>query len=160
MRDRFGAGHALKSPAHITLQMPFRMDEAQERDMAKSLKNFATREMAFQVDLNGFDSFPPRVLFVRIVNHRPLKEFHSRFKQTVVKELGLQDKSPFEYHPHMTIATRDLTEEAFNLAWPEFRNRVFVANFLVKSLFLLKHNGKDWDVYKEFLFNGKLKVES
>ena len=152
MRDRFGASHALKSPAHITLQMPFRMDESKERDMGKSLKNFATREMAFKVDLNGFDSFPPRVLFVRIVNHQPLKEFHDRFNESVTKELGLQNKSPFEYHPHMTIATRDLTEDAFNLAWPELSSRTFEGNFLVKSLFLLKHNGKDWDVYQEFQF--------
>ena len=154
MRDRFGAGHALKSPAHITLQMPFRMDEAQEDDMGKSLKNFATREMAYQVDLNGFDSFPPRVLFVRIVDYQPLIEFHNRFKQSVTKEMGLQDKSPFEYHPHMTIATRDLTEEAFHKAWPELEQRDFEATFIAKSIFLLKHNGKDWDVYEEFLFNG------
>ncbi len=152
MRDRFGAGHALKSPAHITLQMPFRMDVDKEDKITESLKHFASGEENFPIELKGFDSFPPRVLFVRIVDHQPLKEFHNRFKQSVVKELGLQDNSPFEYHPHMTIATRDLSEEAFNKVWPELEHRKFNASFTAKSLFLLKHNGKDWDVYREFPF--------
>ena len=30
MRDEYGAGHALKSPAHITLQMPFKRSPGDE----------------------------------------------------------------------------------------------------------------------------------
>jgi hypothetical protein len=52
----------------------------------------------------------------------------------------------------MTIATRDLTEKAFEKAWPEYRPRIFQAGFIVKSLFLLKHNGKFWEINREFLF--------
>lgn len=154
MRDQFGASHALKSPAHITLQMPFRMDPEKEKDIFMCLDRFATKEQCFQIDLEGFDCFSPRVLFIRVLDHKTLKDFHHRFKQNVSQELGLQTKSPFEFHPHMTIATRDLTEEAFNKAWPELEHREFKASFTAKSLFLLKHNGRDWDVYREFLFNG------
>lgn len=154
MRDRFGASHALKSPAHITLQMPFRKNEEDEENIKQCLRSFAEKEETFNIDLDGFNCFPPRVLFLRIVDHGPLIEFHDRFKERVSLELGLQTNSPFKYHPHMTIATRDLSEDAFYKAWPEFEKRAFEASFEAKSIFLLKHNGKDWDVYEEFLFNG------
>ena len=152
MKLRFGAGHALKSPAHITLQMPFRREEGKEKAMMESLKNFAEEESEFQVELKGFDCFAPRVIFVKISDHKPLQALHSRFKKMLRNEIGMKDRNTFDFHPHMTIATRDLTEEAFHNAWPDFESRKFEGSFKVKSLFLLKHNGKFWEIYQEFPF--------
>lgn len=55
MHRRFGARHALKAPAHLTLQMPFRHSPEQEQEL-------------------------------------------------------------LAFHPHITIATRDLAEPAFKTA--------------------------------------------
>lgn len=152
--ERFGASHALKSPAHITLQMPFRRPEEAEAEMIDKLKKFASNEKSFEVSLSGFNSFPPRVLFIRIVDHIPVSGLYDRLKNFLRTELEFKNnKSPFDFHPHMTIATRDLPEESFNRAWPEFEKREFEASFTVKSLFLLKHNGKDWDIYREYPFD-------
>ena len=153
MKFRFGAGHALKSPAHITLQMPFRREDSKVRDMIKSLKEFASHESGFQVALCNFDCFAPRVLFVKIVDHKPIAALHDRLKSLLREELDVQSKDTFDFNPHMTIATRDLTEDAFEKAWPEFRNRKFEASFMADSLVLLKHNGKNWEVFKVFPFN-------
>lgn len=120
--------------------------------MIESLRNFAGKESEFQLELNNFDCFPPRVFFVKIVNHKPITELHGRFKNILHSEIGLQKNTSFKFHPHMTIATRDLSAEAFEEAWPEFQNRKFEASFKVKSLFLLKHNGKFWEIYREFPF--------
>ena len=49
MRDRFQAKHALTSPAHITLQMPFKREPAEEVDMIKALGRFAYRQSAFTI---------------------------------------------------------------------------------------------------------------
>ena len=152
MKMRFGAAHALKAPAHITFQMPFWKEEKKVEAMSASLKNFAGQESEFQVALHGFDCFAPRVLFVKIVDPKPLVILHAKFKKVLREEVGILSKDTFDFHPHMTIATRDLSEEAFEKAWPEFRVRKFEATFLVKSLFLLKHNGRNWDIYREFLF--------
>jgi 2'-5' RNA ligase len=59
-----------------------------------------------------------------------------------------------DIHPHITIATRDLTPAAFDEVWPEIKGEEFRASFNVNSIFLLKHNGRDWDVYDEFPFGG------
>jgi hypothetical protein len=52
----------------------------------------------------------------------------------------------------MTIATRDLKEPAFEKAWPEFSKRSFENSFTAKSLYLLKHNGKFWEWFREYPF--------
>ena len=56
IRDRFGAAHALKSPAHITLQMPFHKLESEEPRLITCLREFASREMPFHVTLDGFSA--------------------------------------------------------------------------------------------------------
>lgn len=155
MKQRFGASHALKSPAHITLQMPFRRPASFEPDLSRALESLSGGQPVFELSLNGFDCFPPRVLFVKIGNPDPVTQLHSKLQQVLKQDLGFsQGERGFRFHPHMTIATRDLTEGAFREAWPEFSNRSFEASFPVKSLSLLKHNGKTWDIYREFPFEG------
>ena len=155
MKERFGASHALKSPAHITLQMPFRRAESFEPALVQTLKSLALQQQVFEIPLNGFDCFPPRVLFVRVGNQEAITKLHSRLQKVLKEDLGFsRQEQGFRFHPHMTIATRDLTEESFLQAWPEFAKRTFDAGFVVKSLFLLKHNGKHWDFFREFPFQG------
>ena len=66
MQEDFGASHALKSPAHITLQMPFRREENLEDQLLETLQQFCAKEIPFEVHLSGFDCFAPRVLFIRV----------------------------------------------------------------------------------------------
>ena len=153
MKRRFGASHALKSPAHITLQMPFRKEESSEPVLVKTLKSVALQQKVFEIPLTGFDCFPPRVLFVKLGNQEAITNLHSGLQKVLKEDLGFNSQERgFRFHPHMTIATRDLTEESFLQAWPEFAKRNFDAGIVVKSLFLLKHNGKNWDLYREFPF--------
>ena len=153
MRHRFRAGHALKSPAHITLQMPFRLDSQDESHLISLLGRFASGQAPFPVDLDGFGCFPPRVLFLKIEDHKPLVALMEALQAVLAREpsLGIEG-SGLPFHPHMTIATRDLKEEAFYQAWAEFKDRPFEAAFEVRSLFLLQHNGQFWEIYREFKF--------
>jgi len=153
MRDQFNAKHALKAPAHITLQMPFRREEKFESQLIPELKSFAAEQIPFEINLNGFDCFEPRVIFVKITNHKPVQILYGNLRESLIDKLSFDpDKLKHEIHPHMTIATRDLKEDAFYKAWDEFKNRPFEDSFKTNSITLLKHNGKDWDIYKEFLF--------
>jgi 2'-5' RNA ligase len=156
MKRRFSAGHALKSPAHITLQMPFRLEADREAELCRVLDLFARPKSAFSVRIQGFDCFPPRVIFIRVVEHPPFIPLQRSLK-TVLIESGIIPQPPEEYpfHPHMTIATRDLSPEAFKRAWPEYRDRAFTAEFQIGSIFLLKHNGSHWEVFRQFAFGAK-----
>ncbi|MCO5724447.1 2'-5' RNA ligase family protein [Robiginitalea marina] len=155
MRLRFGAAHALKSPAHLTLQMPFRASSSERAGLVRHLEVFARREPGFEIQLSGFDAFPPRVIFIRVLDHEPIIGLHARLRTILLEEAGLAEETTTrEIHPHVTIATRDLSETAFLKAWPEFQARGFEASFRVRSLFLLQHSGKSWEPFREFPFRG------
>ena len=50
------------------------------------------------------------------------------------------------FHPHVTIATRDLHKKAFYEAWEIFKKETYKASCRIKGISLLKHNEKNWDV--------------
>lgn len=153
VREHFGAQHALKSPAHITLQMPFRREENMEAPITGQLHSFSLNQKSFTVQLDGFGAFPPRVLFINITNPEPIQRLHNDLMDLLLNSLSF---SPGEilknYNPHLTIATRDLSPAAFQAAWPRFKNREFQSSFNATKLSLLKHNGTNWEIYKEFPF--------
>lgn len=158
MKERFNASHALKSPAHITLQMPFRRDEDFEETLINELEHFTSAQHAFDITLNGFDAFPPRVLFLKIENHQPIADLHSNLQGMLKETLGFSEKELMNrFHPHLTTATRDLSKRMFHKAWPEFKLRNFEASFTADRLHLLKHNGKHWEQFREFGFREREK---
>jgi 2''-5'' RNA ligase len=54
------------------------------------------------------------------------------------------------YHPHLTLAFRDLKKQQYAEA-VEFKNRAFRYDFVTDKIALLKHDGKHWNVFREFL---------
>ncbi|MEK6481342.1 2'-5' RNA ligase family protein [Catalinimonas sp. 4WD22] len=154
MKARFDVKHALKSPAHITLQTPFKRKEEEESRLIPTLEQFTEQQSEFLLRLNGFGHFSSRVIYVNVEYSQAILELHAQLNHVLAEQLDFQESEiRAELHPHMTIATRDLSKPAFKEAWPEFQHRKFQDSFLVKSLFLLKHNGKHWDIYREFLFH-------
>jgi len=58
------------------------------------------------------------------------------------------------FHPHVTIAFRDLKKDKFYEALDYFKTQTYAASFQTKSFCLLKHTGKEWLVNKELFFAG------
>jgi 2'-5' RNA ligase len=56
------------------------------------------------------------------------------------------------FAPHMTVAFQDLTKQNFRAAWPEFQHRELEFQFTVSQLTLLIHDGKRWNVNRNFAF--------
>jgi 2'-5' RNA ligase len=149
----YSASHALKSPAHITLQMPFKRPPENEPVMVHALKEFAACERSFAVELDGFGAFSPRVVFIKIKEHQAVAGLHSRLREVLLGQMGFSTSETInDVHPHITIATRDLSRDAFGQAWPLFENRKFAGTFTVNGVFLMKHNGRNWDIFREFAF--------
>lgn len=153
MRTHYGSSRALKLPAHITLQIPFKMEEEQEPKLIRVLESFSEEIPPFPVEISGFGSFPPRVLFVKVKNPPHIIEVFKKLQKKMYPELELKENEKMHsIHPHMTIAFRDLTKDAYTEAWKGFKNREFEAVFWAKDLVLLKHNGKTWDIFRKFNF--------
>ena len=146
-KDHFECSVALKSPAHITLIPPFWMNEESENELINSIKEFSITKNKFEITLKDFAAFKPKVIFVDVVKSEVLNGFYRSFADFIfsVNKFPIKkDDGPF--HPHVTLATRDLYKKAFQEAWEIFSNKKYEAFWMVNGVSLLRHNKKNWDV--------------
>ena len=146
-KERYECSVALKSPAHITIIPPFWMNEELENDLINSIREFSISKPKFEITLQNFAAFSPKVIFVDVVKSEILKGLYRSFADFIIN----QNKFPIKkedrpFHPHVTLATRDLYKKAFQEAWDIFSTKKFEALWIVSGLSLLRHNKKNWDV--------------
>lgn len=138
---------ALKSPAHITLIPPFWMNGDLEPDLIESIGEFSASGHAFGIMLKNFAAFKPKVIYVDVVPNKELNSLHDALNNFITD----QNKFPVKkegrpFHPHITLATRDLYKKAFYEAWEIFSKKKYEAGWQVTGISLLRHNKKNWDV--------------
>lgn len=153
--ERYHSKGALRSPAHITLHMPFEYEDSKEQKLSDCLGQFRFGQ-ALNIGLYNYNCFEPRVLFIDVAPNDALQRLQKRLVQHVKATLHLynQDESMRGFHPHLTIAFRDLKKPAFYQAWEEFRQKPFEASFSCTELCLLRHDGAQWQVHHRFPFAG------
>lgn len=151
-KDHFNSKASLNSPPHITLHMPFRWKEQKENELAEKLRTFIKNFEPIKVCLDNYSSFPPRVIFINVVKTVALENLQKGIHKFCKKELNLFNANYKElpFHPHVTLAFRDLKKPSYQKAWNEFENREYKAEFIADRIDLLKHNGRVWHVFKEF----------
>lgn len=154
MLERFDCKVGLKSPAHITLIPPFWMEEDKEPLLLDSVNLLSSGLASFSITTNNFSAFKPRTIFIDV---QPNKELN-RVKNITDHFFKNQDYSSIKtdnrpFHPHITIATRDLHKKDFHEAWPQFENKSFEEAWTATGLSVLRHNKKNWDVVHTSQFN-------
>lgn len=151
--QKYNNKSALRSPSHITLHMPFEMKEEKEIHLIEKLSAFKFQH-PFAIALKNFGCFEPKVIFIDVVKNETLSSLQKELVFHVKSNLNIfnQYEDRRAFHPHLTIAFRDLKKENFYLAYQEYKFKTFAAEFVVNSFFLLKHTGKVWLPFKEFLF--------
>lgn len=123
------------------------MDETLEEDLKKDIAQLSNTFKPFEVATNNFSCFKPRTIFIEPVldeSLKTLKKETDQFFKTNTQYGAKIDSRPF--HPHITIATRDLRKSAFAEAWPQFESKSFQETFTATGLSLLRHNGQIWEV--------------
>ena len=146
-KEHFQCAVALKSPAHITLIPPFWMKEELENNLIDSITRYSVGKKKFEITLKEFAAFKPKVIFVNVVKNKMLDEFHRSFNDFIHQQNKFpvkKDDRPF--HPHVTLATRDLYKKAFHEAWEIFSVKNYEAAWEINGISLLRHNKKNWDV--------------
>lgn len=149
---RFHSRKALTSPAHITLQPPFKWPENRIGEITALLEQLTPTVTPFEQELRDFNCFKPRVVFVGVVLNDALKNLAARLQLTLKPLLGEENIDARPYHPHMTVAFKDLKPCWFYQAWAYFSAQSYQRTFTADALCLLKHNGKEWEVILNFKF--------
>ena len=151
----FRSSHALRSPPHVTLFPPFRWPASRREDLFGILAGFAREEAPFLLTLKDFACFRPRVIYVDILPSKELTGLHRRLSERLGRDLGLAQKDRRDdFHPHMTVAFKDLRPPMFNKAWVHFSRIPYERNFRVTALALLRHVDRRWQVAQEFPLSG------
>lgn len=151
-KEHYNSKASLNSPPHITLHMPFKWNEEKEINLTKQLHSFMALQQPATVRLDNFSSFPPRVIFINVLINEGLIKLQQDLRRYCKLELNLFNANYKEqpFHPHLTVAFRDLKKSNYERAWDEFSKKTFAAEFVANNISLLKHNGKVWEVHHVF----------
>jgi len=129
---------ALKNEAHITLFPPFSREIEMEDDIHIAFQKINTEINPFEVELDGFGSFPnPKnpVLYIKPNANIHLTELYHRVKEYF-------NFVPYSFNPHMTVGYRDLSWENYLKAWEKYETKDYKTKFLVDKIILLRHDGQ------------------
>ena len=148
--DKFGSKHAFNAPAHITLHMPFRWKDKRAGELRNAMNLINQGWQSFEVELKNFAFFEPRVVYIDVVENDKLNQLQAHVSKTCRQELKLMNTNYKDqvFHPHMTIAFRDLKKKAFYEARAYFESQIFNAKFTAESVSILRHDGNIWQELK------------
>jgi 2'-5' RNA ligase len=141
-----GLKGALRSPAHITLHRPFTWKEEKEDRLIGGLNSFSYKKH-FTIYLDGFSKFEQRVIYIHVAQNEHLDLLHAQLVSHCKKNLLLFNEADDlrAFKPHVTIASRDLKKNKFDVVWQLFNERPFRAEFVCGQIHLLKLSAK-WEV--------------
>lgn len=146
--QRFGCAVGLKSPAHITLIPPFWLSPAEEPQLLTHLQLLARQCTGFVLTTRHFASFAKRTLFIAVGNSPLLHQLKQAADNLFAGNQGFgiqKEQRPF--HPHITIATRDIKPHQFAAAWQLYGHQTFEHRWVADTISILRHNGSHWDVW-------------
>lgn len=147
MKIQFGCVVALKSPAHITLVPPFWLADGREEELLKVMASFKNDVDIFPIQLDSFSHFARKVLFVQVIQSDMLEKLKREVEDFFIKSFpGVIKKDERPFHPHVTIANRDLQPADFIKAWEHYSTRSFQESFAATSISLLKLEQGTWNV--------------
>jgi 2'-5' RNA ligase len=115
------------------------------------LQGFFEQEKSFSLSLGGIGSFGKRVAFLKIKYPPELKESQQRllaFTRVVLKkDIEISDRN---YHPHMTMAYRDVKKDQFQQVMDYLEPRKIKGSFKISEVSLLKKNNGTWNIIERF----------
>lgn len=154
LKENFNLKYALKSPSHITLKMPFNWNEAKEDKLNGLLNSFFDKIKPFDLRYSGFDRFGKRVIFIKVKEDPSLSSLQIGLSKYCKTDLKLvEELSDRAYHPHMTLAFKDIKATQFDLYWDFIKKQKFEARQKVKDIALLKRVDGRWIVVSRFQLN-------
>ena len=148
----FGCKAALKSTAHITLVAPFWLEASKEPLLLHHLELLQTALLPVEIELHNFSHFGKKVLFVHVKENQTLARLQGAAEDHFAQHFPEIKRDQRPFHPHVTLATRDLTPGAFQQEWQRFSNEKYQAVFTADRVSLLKLSPGKWNIIAEKKF--------
>ncbi len=146
----------LKQSPHITIKAPFNTPKIEP--FVKYLENLAKQTHPFDVELDGFGYFEPKVIFLNVRENAKLKELHFKILKDLKEEFNivphaLEGKS---IRFHSTVALEDVTKKKFREAKKYLKQYNPIFRFKAKTFGIFLYLGKEagWIVVRRIKLNG------
>lgn len=139
------SGHA--TPVHVTLVPPFALPrDYTTADVVEELLRGVPQDSGFSARTENFDAFGDRTLFAAV---RPAPEWN-RLKNAAETALrgafpGCLRKDPRPFHPHITVANRDIPPGASTAALRVLSGKKFEEDFPVDNMTVFVRKGGGWE---------------
>lgn len=145
LQNQYGCKVALKSPAHITLIPPYNMHPDLEQEVLGFLRQFSGSHTTLPFSVNGFGHFGNRTIFLAVEKNPQLQQLYSQLKHAFTNQFpGLHLQLHKDFHPHITIANRDIPREAFPEMLSRFQQLEYQAAGIFDAITLLRLEQGRW----------------
>lgn len=124
---RFGCRVALKSPPHITVLPPFRIEPENVEAMKSVVRSSFPSPNGLLVKFSDVGTFERRTIFLDVLNDHHLNAFDVKAKELVAAYPHYFQNARFHevFHPHVTLANRDILPEYFDEMVSYLRNKIY-----------------------------------
>ena len=144
--NTFQMCNALNAVAHLTLIRPFTVGQSTFFD---ELRNFLAATIPITIELDGFDHFDDRVIYVDVKPNEALQKLQQVLEDFCIENhVAKADNLPF--HAHMTIARDDTKLDKFDTAYNYFSKQNYTAAFTATTVALFRFDGQNWQVDQLF----------
>jgi 2'-5' RNA ligase len=146
----FGLKGAMRSPSHITLHMPFELQNKNEPVLINSLKKIKF-DVPIEIKSNGFSAFDQRVIFIDIQLNEALISFQKLIVKHLATNFNLENEigNARGFHPHITVAFRDLKKKQFKEVKSFLTSFNSNLEFIAINFSILKLN-ENWQILESF----------
>jgi 2'-5' RNA ligase len=149
---KWGPKHALRTPPHITLIPPISLDSGEAGwlyGMAEALSGMFS---PFNISLRNYESFRPRVIFINLMHSPELKDLQETWLHAVKSKMPhVLEKYPDRpFHPHVTLAHKDVVRGQFEKIWKYYSTKKFQATFPVDEFCMLEYSEEGWALEKRY----------
>ena len=139
---KFGLCWGLRQSPHITIKAPF--DTNKLEPFVEYLESLSKEIVPFNVELDGFNYFEPKVIFLDVKENPSLKKLHFRILEDMKKKFKI------EFHEfegknikfHSGLALSDVTEKKFKEAKKYLTKYKPKFKFKAKTLGIFYHLGE------------------
>lgn len=150
--DAFGVKQGLRSPAHITLKMPFSYNAHKEEKLIRLLQGFGRDCSPINLELGGVGQFRDKVVYLAVQSENGLYEMQERLMAFCRQVLHLPlERSDLLYHPHLTIAFRDVKKTQLEGLIDRVSEAALSCRFETGQFCLLKRIDGKWEAIRPII---------
>lgn len=151
-KNMFLSSRSLNSPAHITVIPPFNLALSEESKLASDISSSLGKIRDIYIELNGFGHFGNKVIYVNVAENQFITDINKKLKKGLEVYLSAEKNQNTKFHPHITVAFKDLMPEIFKTAWNYFSEIDYQRVCNIDSIELLRHENRMWKIVQSFKF--------